>query len=344
MNNKITFPELTKLLAQTSGYSEEICDAFLRELFTIVSDTITEGDSVKIKGIGTFKSTRVEERKSINVNTGAEMVIPGHRKVNFTPDKSLAEAINAPFAMFEPVEVQSGITDEMLSAEDDYVMAEDEQETSTVSTIETLVQTTNNAETRHIDNALADNCTKAEEAVSIDMQPTTKAQEQTNVEEVMTGTCSDNDKLCTCMSVPENEDEPSPTLIKESIETQDSKRPLYDPRVDTNTDHTAACGIYKQKQHSNRKSFYRGIILGLLGAIVLIAALLAGWRMLAPESFCRVTGTSLANPGTYTAQNNLQIESAEIIAPNTEHYNKYKNDTTPASETKMPQMIAKLKN
>ncbi len=334
MNNKITFPELTKLLAQTSGYSEEICDAFLRELFTIVSDTITEGDSVKIKGIGTFKSTRVEERKSINVNTGAEMVIPGHRKVNFTPDKSLAEAINAPFAMFEPVEVQSGITDEMLSAEDDYVMAEDEQETSTVSTIETLVQTTNNAETRHIDNALADNCTKAEEAVSIDMQPTTKAQEQTNVEEVMTGTCSDNDKLCTCMSVPENEDEPSPTLIKESIETQDSKRPLYDPRVDTNTDHTAACGIYKQKQHSNRKSFYRGIILGLLGAIVLIAALLAGWRMLAPESFCRVTGTSLANPGTYTAQNNLQIESAEIIAPNTEHYNKYKNDTTPASETK----------
>ena len=83
-----------------------------------------------------------------------------------------------------------------------------------------------------------------------------------------------------------------------------------------------------------RKSFYRGIILGLLGAIVLIAALLAGWRMLAPESFCRVTGTSLANPGTYTAQNNLQIESAEIIAPNTEHYNKYKNDTTPASETK----------
>ena len=286
MNNKITFPELTKLLAQTSGYSEEICDAFLRELFTIVSDSITEGDSVKIKGIGTFKSTRVEERKSINVNTGAEMVIPGHRKVNFTPDKSLAEAINAPFAMFEPVEVQSGITDEMLSAEDDYVMAEDEQETSTVSTIETLVQTTNNAETRHIDNALADNCTKAEEAVSIDMQPTTEAQEQTNVEEVMTGTCSDNDKLCTCMSVPENEDEPSPTLIKESIETQDSKRPLYDPRVDTNTDHTAACGIYKQKQHSNRKSFYRGIILGLLGAIVLIAALLAGWRMLAPESFC----------------------------------------------------------
>ena len=170
MNNKITFPELTKLLAQTSGYSEEICDAFLRELFTIVSDSITEGDSVKIKGIGTFKSTRVEERKSINVNTGAEMVIPGHRKVNFTPDKSLAEAINAPFAMFEPVEVQSGITDEMLSAENDYVMAEDEQETSTVSTIETLVQTTNNAETRHIDNALADNCTKAEEAVSIDMQ------------------------------------------------------------------------------------------------------------------------------------------------------------------------------
>ena len=59
MNNKITFPELTKLLAQTSGYSEEICDAFLRELFTIVSDTITEGDSVKIKGIGTFKSTQI---------------------------------------------------------------------------------------------------------------------------------------------------------------------------------------------------------------------------------------------------------------------------------------------
>lgn len=117
MNNKITLPELSQAVALATGYNAKACESFLRELFAVVAETIVAGENVKIKGLGTFKSVMVEERKSVNVNTGEQMIIPSHRKVTFSPDKALAEAVNAPFAIFEPVELNDSVTEAMLADE-----------------------------------------------------------------------------------------------------------------------------------------------------------------------------------------------------------------------------------
>ena len=45
----------------------------------------------------------VENRSSIDVNTGKPIDIEGHTKVSFTPDSELKELINKPFANFENV-------------------------------------------------------------------------------------------------------------------------------------------------------------------------------------------------------------------------------------------------
>ena len=42
------------------------------------------------------------------------MQISGYNKVTFTPDKSLAEAVNQPFAQFETVILDDAVTDEKL--------------------------------------------------------------------------------------------------------------------------------------------------------------------------------------------------------------------------------------
>lgn len=116
MNSKITFGELINLLATDSGMPRRVCEDFLKQLFNTVATTIEAGDSVRIKGFGTFKVTEVSARKSVNVTTGQEYEIPPHNRVTFLPAKELAALVNAPFEAFEAIELADGVTDEDLDA------------------------------------------------------------------------------------------------------------------------------------------------------------------------------------------------------------------------------------
>lgn len=114
MNSKITLPRLVAALAARRGISKRQSEEFLKALFTTVADALVERDTVKIKGLGTFKVSRVDSRKSVNVSTGEDHEIPAHDKVVFVPDKELAAAVNAPFEMFETVELDDAVDENAL--------------------------------------------------------------------------------------------------------------------------------------------------------------------------------------------------------------------------------------
>ena len=59
MNNKVTFPELVEQVAQYANTSKRMSELFLKELFATISQSLIDGESVKVKGIGTFKLTEV---------------------------------------------------------------------------------------------------------------------------------------------------------------------------------------------------------------------------------------------------------------------------------------------
>lgn len=118
MNNKVTFPELVEQVAQYANTSKRMSELFLKELFATISQSLIDGESVKVKGIGTFKLTEVSPRKSVDVNTGEEIEIPGHKKLSFAPDKDMAEAINHPFMHFETEILDDDVTDDQLAAID----------------------------------------------------------------------------------------------------------------------------------------------------------------------------------------------------------------------------------
>lgn len=127
MNNKIAFPELVDTIAELTNTSKRVSELFLKELFGVVKERLEQGESVKIKNLGTFKVTEISARKSVNVNTGEEMLIPAHRRVSFTPDKMLAEAINTPFEGFETIILDDNITEDELnelSTIDNYIVEE----------------------------------------------------------------------------------------------------------------------------------------------------------------------------------------------------------------------------
>ena len=108
---------LASSMAQTMGKSKKNCEDFLREFFRLVTESLEAGESLKIKGFGTFKIVDIESRESINVNTGERLELQPYKKVSFTPAKELAALINEPFASFQTVEIDDDMSEEMLSNE-----------------------------------------------------------------------------------------------------------------------------------------------------------------------------------------------------------------------------------
>lgn len=143
MNKKITISELSQLLStNVSLINKKGWEDFLRIFFAQISEGLQKEGNVKIKGLGTFKVVKVDARKSKDVNTGANTIIPAHNKISFTPDSSLAETLNKPYAHFEPTyvlapegEVDAPEPDEDDDAETNNVKAETAETTPTAETI-----------------------------------------------------------------------------------------------------------------------------------------------------------------------------------------------------------------
>ena len=117
MNQKITMSSLVALLALKSGLSKDKSEEFLKEFFKLISENLRQGESVRLKSLGTFKIMTVETRKSVNVTNGEEIVIPEHKRIVFVPSRDVAEAVNAPFSMFDSVELHPDAEAELEKAE-----------------------------------------------------------------------------------------------------------------------------------------------------------------------------------------------------------------------------------
>ena len=109
MNEKITLQDLVELLSEKNDMTKKNADAFLRCMFDLIEEALTNEKYVKIKGLGTFKLTEVDSRESMNVNTGERIEIQGHTKISFTPDTTMKELINKPFSHFETVVLKDGV-------------------------------------------------------------------------------------------------------------------------------------------------------------------------------------------------------------------------------------------
>ena len=107
--NKINWQDLAAELATRTGMQRKDADAFVRAFFDTLGKEIKEEKSVKVKALGTFKMVEVQERESVNVNTGERVLIGGHQKITFTPDSVMKEMVNRPFSQFETVILNDGV-------------------------------------------------------------------------------------------------------------------------------------------------------------------------------------------------------------------------------------------
>ncbi|GAB6981772.1 HU family DNA-binding protein [Prevotella dentasini] len=106
---KTSIQILAEAIAKRHQLKAKDAQLFAEAVFEVINEGLKRDKLVKVKGLGTFKVLTVKPRESVNVNTGARVLIEGHDKVSFTPDASMKELVNKPFSQFETVIINEGV-------------------------------------------------------------------------------------------------------------------------------------------------------------------------------------------------------------------------------------------
>lgn len=120
MNAKIPLKKFAETFGNTQSVPYSESETFIKSVFETISEELKAGESVKINGLGTFRLS----------STSDDPVI-------FTPDASFAAEINAPCAMFSPVELAEDLPDnafEEIETETPPVAQESVEETPVAAT------------------------------------------------------------------------------------------------------------------------------------------------------------------------------------------------------------------
>ena len=116
---KISIQDLAQVLVERKGLNKRDAVIFVSAMFDIIQTNLEKDRVVKVKGLGTFKIIDVDDRESVNVNTGERVLIEGHNKITFTPDALMKELVNKPFSQFETVVLNDGVDFDDTTEEDD---------------------------------------------------------------------------------------------------------------------------------------------------------------------------------------------------------------------------------
>ena len=86
--------QLSALLADNAGITEEEASLFLKSLAGVVADHVSRGEEVVVQGLGKFAVIDTQQ---------SEM-----RRVAFIPSDALKNEVNSPFSFFEPYVIAKG--------------------------------------------------------------------------------------------------------------------------------------------------------------------------------------------------------------------------------------------
>ena len=125
-------------------------EKFVSSMFDVMNEGLKTDKLVKVKGLGTFKVQAVKPRESVNVNTGERVLIEGHDKVSFTPDTTMKELVNKPFALFETVVLNDGVDFADLESKPDDEEKKEKAGETAVSDSETVVSDEEKKETKEV--------------------------------------------------------------------------------------------------------------------------------------------------------------------------------------------------
>lgn len=101
--DEVNMKSLVDVFASKAKITKKEANAFVKAFQNIFIDALSKDKVLKITGLGSFKVTLVNERSSVDVNTGNPIKINSHYKIVFTPDSELKNIVNSPFAHLDTI-------------------------------------------------------------------------------------------------------------------------------------------------------------------------------------------------------------------------------------------------
>lgn len=86
--------QLIKAMAQDAGITQVAARAALQSFERHVTEALADGETVKLVGFGTFKTTERSAHIARNPATGDEVEVPAKTHVSFVAGKGLKDAVN----------------------------------------------------------------------------------------------------------------------------------------------------------------------------------------------------------------------------------------------------------
>ena len=86
--------ELIAVIADNADLTKAQAARALDAFEDAVASTLQDGETVKLVGFGTFKTSERAARTARNPKTGAEVAVPAKTHVSFVAGKGLKEAVN----------------------------------------------------------------------------------------------------------------------------------------------------------------------------------------------------------------------------------------------------------
>ncbi len=101
--DEVNLKSLVDVFASKAKITKKEANAFFKAFQNIFIDALSKDKVLKITGLGSFKVTLVNERSSVDVNTGKPIKINSHYKIVFTPDSELKNIVNSPFVHLDTI-------------------------------------------------------------------------------------------------------------------------------------------------------------------------------------------------------------------------------------------------
>jgi integration host factor subunit alpha len=91
----MTRADIVDRIYEKVGLSKKEAQEIIEIIIDTITETLKEGETVKITGFGTFTVRKKAPRRGRNPKTGEEVEISARRVVSFRPSNILKEKVNS---------------------------------------------------------------------------------------------------------------------------------------------------------------------------------------------------------------------------------------------------------
>jgi len=359
--SKVGIKELATILAKKRKLDSEAALAFVESFFDVLCDSLRDEKMVKVKGLGTFKVVPVSARKSVDVNTGESIEISGRDKISFTPDTTLRDLVNRPFAQFETVMVNEGVDftaiDEAANlSQSETDVEEPETAAHSVEPLPVETQSQVNPEVEDPKTVAEPQTSQIDEAIEGAAQAVEEAEEvgeESSESQEAAPACQpekEETKVENIETVPEPVDVPAveavePTPMPVTV-VDDSAQMLSEVLRKQNEQLSEANDLLREQlEHSHHLMR----LIGIAVVVVLLLVIGGGYYIFTNFSpFARLTNTAttpqvavVANPQSTAKDTVEQQPAVEVLHKDTTKHVAAKKEDKPAAE---PQPMTEYNN